>query len=308
MNDTTIDTRLATHEQAALTQHTEPAWLDKELYPFAPHTMPLPAGRMHYVDEGRGTPVVMVHGTPTWSFLYRRLVTDLRDTHRCIAPDHLGFGLSEKPREFGYTPADHAANLATLIDRLQLRDITLVVHDFGGPIGLRYAIDHPENVARIVVLNSWMWSHEGNTDAKRLSSFVAGPIGRVLYRYLNFAPRVVLPMAFADRRNLTPAMRRHYQLPFASRHDRTGPWVLGRELYGSNAFYGALWDARDRLRNTPMQIVWGARDIAFKDADLARWRGAFPDAAVEIAPDAGHFVQEEAPQVLTDTVRRFLGA
>lgn len=283
-----------------------PTWLDPLHYPFASHRCALPAGHLHYVDEGAGEPLLFVHGTPTWSFLYRHLITDLRDRYRCIAPDHLGFGLSDKPAAFGYTPADHAANLAALIDHLGLRRVTLVVHDFGGPIGLHYAIERPENVARIVVLNTWMWSNAGDRAVRRLSRFVAGPIGRALYRYANFSARVILPAAFADKAHLTRAVRRHYTAPFARRAERTGPWVLGRELWNSNSFYEALWDRRERLRHIPMQIVWGARDIAFKPAHLQRWRDAFPDAAVTIAPRAGHFVQEEARELVTDRIRTFL--
>ena len=138
-----------------------PAWLDTTAYPFAHHYAALPAGRMHYVDEGRGEPILFVHGTPTWSFEFRHLIRALCPTHRCLAPDHLGFGLSERPDGFGYRPDDHAANLEAFVEQLQLDRFTLVVHDFGGPIGLPLALRRPERVRRLVVLNSWMWSFDG---------------------------------------------------------------------------------------------------------------------------------------------------
>src|SRR5512133_3021901 len=110
--------------------------LDRSEYPFASHYLQLPMGRMHYIDEGHGSPIVMVHGTPTWSFLYRHLVKRLAADYRCLAPDNLGFGLSNKPAGWSYTPQAHADNLRAFIESLGLRDVTLVVHDFGGPIGL----------------------------------------------------------------------------------------------------------------------------------------------------------------------------
>lgn len=125
-------------------------WLNPSLNPFPTHDLDTGSGRMHYVDEGEGAPIVMVHGTPSWSFLYRQLIRDLSGSYRCIAPDQLGFGLSDKPETFAYTPAAHAQNLERLIDTLGLKDIVLVVHDFGGPIGLSYALTHPENVRALI--------------------------------------------------------------------------------------------------------------------------------------------------------------
>ena len=124
------------------------SWIDPLQYPFQPHYIAVGAGQMHYVDEGRGKPIVMVHGTPTWSFMYRHLIKGLSDDFRVIAPDHIGFGLSDKPENWSYKPIDHAKNLAYLIESLGLEDITLVVHDFGGPIGLAYAVENPQNVSQ----------------------------------------------------------------------------------------------------------------------------------------------------------------
>jgi haloalkane dehalogenase len=112
-----------------------PAWVDRREYPFEPRTLDVDGARMSYLDEGEGAPIVMVHGTPTWSFLYRHLIRELRSRYRCVAPDHLGFGLSDRPRGWSYRPEDQAGNLARLIERLALEDLTLVVHDYGGPIG-----------------------------------------------------------------------------------------------------------------------------------------------------------------------------
>lgn len=128
-----------------------PPWLSRAHYPFAPHYFPTDAGRLHYVDEGNGPPVVMLHGNPTWSFLYRHLIGHLAPDYRCIAPDFIGFGRSDKPADWSYRPQDHAAHLDALMTQLDLRAVTLVVHDWGGPIGLSWALRHPDRVRRLVI-------------------------------------------------------------------------------------------------------------------------------------------------------------
>src|SRR5690349_10562936 len=140
------------------TAASPPVWLDRQAYPFTPRRLKLAAGTVSYLDEGRGDPLLFVHGTPTWSFEYRHLIRALAPRHRCIAPDHLGFGLSERPADLPYTPEAHARVLAEFVDKLGLGRFTLVVHDFGGPIGLPLALDHPERVRGLVLLNTWMWS------------------------------------------------------------------------------------------------------------------------------------------------------
>ncbi len=288
-----------------LTVHERAPWLDRTMYPFVSRDIPLAAGVMHYVDEGAGEPIVFVHGTPTWSFLWRHAIASLRATHRVIAPDHLGFGLSEKPGDC--TPAAHAANLAELIGRLGLRRITLVAHDFGGPIAMAYALAHPENVARIAIVNSWMWNHD-DPRIRRMSRLVASPIGKWLYFGLNASPRFIIPSAYADRRKLTPAIHRHYMMPFARRRDRMATWVLGRELTGSDAFFDSLWTRRAAIGSTPLLLAWGARDPAFGTGYRDRWLAAFPHAQHVGFPNAGHFVQEEAPEELTATLASFVSA
>lgn len=158
-----------------------PAWVDRRQYPFEPHSLDVGAGTMRYVDEGTGPPIVMVHGTPTWSFLYRDLVKGLRDRYRCVAPDLLGFGLSDKPVGASYRPEDQAKRLGRLIDTLGLKDITLMVHDFGGPIGLSYAIERPANVKRLVLFNTWMWSFAGDRQMQWIGRAFGGRVGRFLY-------------------------------------------------------------------------------------------------------------------------------
>ncbi len=286
-----------------------PAWLDRGEYPFQPRFLDLDAGRMHYVDEGEGPAVVLVHGTPVWSFLYRDLIKALSRTHRCIAPDHLGFGLSDKPAGWGYRPEDHARNLRELIERLGLRDITLVVHDFGGPIGLSYAVERPENVARLVVFNTWMWSLRENREAAQISGVMGGALGRFLYKRLNFSPRVLIP-AIAGERKIPPHIHRHYIDAAPTSQARHAMWVCARELVGSSDWYDSLWARRERIRSIPALLLWGLRDRGVQSGvfDLARWQGLFADARTVTYAGVGHFVQEEvAPQVAAE-ISTFLQA
>jgi pimeloyl-ACP methyl ester carboxylesterase len=177
--------------------------IDRRAYPFESRWSDLPQGRMHYVDEGAGEPIVFVHGTPTWSFEWRHLIADLRSDHRCIAVDHLGFGLSERPSGFAYTPEAHAEAFAAFVQGLDLPPFTLVVHDFGGPIALPLALHRPARVRRLVVVNSWMWSLRGERALERAAKVAASPLGRLLYERLNASPRLLMPSAYADRRRLT---------------------------------------------------------------------------------------------------------
>jgi haloalkane dehalogenase len=280
-----------------------PAWLDRALYPFEPKRFTTQEGTLRYVDEGKGSPLVLVHGTPSWSFEWRAVIAALRGSHRVIAPDHLGFGLSDKPAMGAYRPADHARRLLALFDALDLRDVTLVVHDFGGPIGLPIALERGERVRSVVVLNSWLWPLGNDPRVARISRFVGGALGRFLYTQLNASPRWLLPASFARRERLTAEVHRHYLAPFARRGERTAPWVLGRELVGSDAYYAELWEKRDALARMPLTIVWGEKDPAFGARELSRWREAFPSATVRLLADAGHFPQEEAPYEVIAAIR-----
>lgn len=284
---------------------TRDDWVDRSLYPFQSRYLDVGPGRMHYVDEGQGPVVVMVHGTPTWSFLYRRFIRELSRDHRVIAADHLGFGLSDKLAHWGYRPEDHARNLELLIERLELRDVTLVVHDYGGPIGLSYAVNHPENVRGLVFFNTWLWSLAG-TPTERVSRFMSGPVGRFLYTRLNFSPRALVKAAFGDKRKLTRDVHRHYVEAFPTAEDRRGPWVLAGELIASSDWYEALWQRRDRFVDKPALVLWGMKDPAFGGAALERWKAVLTNARVVAYPEAGHFVQEEAPEDAVREVRAFL--
>jgi haloalkane dehalogenase len=285
-----------------------PAWIDRAAYPFAHRSLELNAGhRIHYVDEGAGDTILFVHGTPTWSFEWRHLIGALAPSHRCIALDHLGFGLSDRPHNASYTPEAHARRLDEFVAKLGLRDITLVVHDFGGPIGLPLALETPGRVRRLVVINSWMWSFTGDRNMKRASRIAGGALGRFLYRWLNVSLRVITPSAYADRRKLTREIHAQYLAPFRDRWARGAVlWPLAHALLGSSAHYDRLWTLRDRLAAIPTAIIWGMRDPAFKPYMLDRWITAARNARVTRL-DAGHWPHEEEPEAVIAAIREFVG-
>ena len=283
-------------------------WLDEALYPFAHRSFRTDGYDLHYVDDGSGEPLVFVHGTPTWSFLWRHLLVALRDRYRVVAPDHLGYGLSDKPAAADLTPAAHARRFAELLQHLDLQEVTLVVHDFGGPIGLAWALRHPERVKRVVLFNTWLWSNEGDRNVGTVSRLLGGPLGRFLYRRLNFSPRMLLPSAFGDRDRLSAAVHRHYLGPFPTPATREAPWVLARELMGSNHWYEGLWAKRALLRELPVLIIWGMRDRLMPPRHLLRWQGELPHARVVRIAESGHFPQEEAPDRVLRELEEFLSA
>jgi haloalkane dehalogenase len=284
-----------------------PAWLDRAAYPFRSRFLELAKGRIHYVDEGAGDPLLFVHGTPTWSFEYRHAIRALSRRWRCVALDHLGFGLSERPAGFPYTPEAHAANLAEFVDRLDLRDPVLIVHDYGGPIGLPLALEG--KASRLILLNTWMWPFDDDPEMLRRGRLVGGTLGRFMYRWLNASLRLIMPSAYGDRRKLTAAIHRQYLEPFRDPAARVQVlWPLARAILGSRAYYASLWARAERLGALPALIIWGMKDTAFRPHQLARWETRLPRAAVVRLPAAGHWPHEEAPREVVEAIRGFLGA
>ena len=280
-----------------------PAWLNRSMYPFAPHWFQTAAGRLHYVDEGKGRPVVFVHGNPAWSFLFRNVISQLSGTFRCIAPDHLGFGLSDKPRSWSYLPADHAKNLEDLLLGLDLTNITLVVGDWGGPIGLSFALRHPDRINALVITNTWAWSVKNDWYYQGFSKFTGGPIGRALIRKRNFFARDIVKAAFGDKSRLTPEIHEHYLQPLAIPEDRTGCWTFPREIIGSSDWLATLWNRMGMLQHVRVTLAWGMKDVAFRARELNRWLEAFPRATVVRLEDTGHFVTEEHPDAVVRAIR-----
>ncbi len=279
----------------------------RNIYPFHTQRFAVPGGALSYVDEGAGPPVALIHGNPTWSFYYRRLIAGLRDTRRVIAPDHMGCGLSDKPQRYPYTLSTHIANLERLLSHLDPGPVDLVVHDWGGPIGMGWATAHPERVRRIVVLNTAAFL------SPRLPWRIAvcryPLVGDLAVRGLNaFA---LGGTVMAVERPMRPEVRYGYLLPYRSWRDRVAIQRFVRDIPMRPAHpTWAVVDAIDRnlaaLRNHPMLILWGGKDWCFTDHFLAGWLERFPAAEVVRFDDAGHYVLEDAHEEIVPRVRRFL--
>jgi haloalkane dehalogenase len=285
-----------------------PHWIDRDAWPYSPRRAALAEGRLHYIDEGSGPPAILVHGTPTWSFEWRHTIAALRADTRVLALDHLGFGLSDRPAAAGYRPEDHARRFREWIARVVPREpVHLVVHDYGGPIALDWALDHPERLLSVTVLNSWLWSFDDDAVMRRRGRLAGGWLGRLLYRRFNASLRLVMPSAYGDRTTLTPRIHRQYLAVFPDADSRERVlFALARAILASSSFYDGLWARRTRLSGVPLHLVWGMRDSAFQPYVLHRWQRTFPHAeTVEIAA-AGHWPHEEAPDLVVDALRRAL--
>lgn len=285
------------------------SWLDRRALPYRSRFLATSRGAIHYVDEGPGDAeaVLLVHGTPSWLFEYRHLIATLSRTRRVLAFDHLGFGLSERPRDFAYTPEAHAELLREIVERLELRRFALVVHDYGGPIALPFACEAPERITSLVVMNSWAWPLTEDPELARAARFAGSAIGRFLYRWLNASLRLLMPHAYADKSKLTRAIHAQYLAPFRERDARVRVlWALARALTTSAYSLRELWKQRASLAKIPALIVWGLADRALPPRLLARWREALPQAELAELPDVGHWPQEEAPERVAALLDEFL--
>jgi haloalkane dehalogenase len=283
----------------------------RTLYPFVSRRLPVGDGvSCHYVDEGEGAPVVMVHGNPTWSFYYRELIRELRTEWRIVAPDHIGCGLSDKPEDYPYRLDRHVANLERLVvEHLDLRDITLVVHDWGGAIGMGVAVRHPERIRRLVLLNTAAFLVPWCPLRIRVCRWPV--LGRFLVRRLNGFSRAALTMAVANRARMTPAIRAGYLAPYDSYAHRVAVhrFVLDiplRPTHPTWATLAAIESQLGRLADRPVLACWGDRDFCFTPRFLSRWQEIYPQAAVHRFADAGHYVLEDAGDRVLAAMRTFL--
>jgi pimeloyl-ACP methyl ester carboxylesterase len=264
---------------------------------------------MHYLDEGSGAPLVMLHGNPTWSFFYRRLVLALREDYRVIAPDHLGCGFSDKPQDYDYTLGAHIDNLEKLIIELDLDRITLVLHDWGGAIGMGFAVRHPQRIARIIVLNtSAFFSHR---IPLRIRVCRTPLLGALAVRGGNAFARAALSMAVHHHERMTPAVKRGFLLPYDSWAHRVAVLRFVEDIprKAGDPSFEVLADMEKKLSllsEKPMLIQWGARDWCFNLDFLKGWQARFPDAEVDVYPDAAHYLLEDAHERILPRIRTFL--
>ena len=280
----------------------------RHLYPFEQHYLDLDGLRLHYVDEGSGHPVVMLHGNPTWSFYYRELITALSGQYRVIAPDHIGCGLSDKPQDYAYTLARHIDNLERLVDHLGLESATLVVHDWGGAIGFGLAGLRPDWARRFVVLNTAAFFGPIPWRIRVCRWPVFGPLA---VRGLNAFAGGAVHMACKNRACMTPDVRRGYLLPYDNYANRVAVLRFVQDIptRPADPSYNTIATTEAALptfRDRPLLIAWGLRDFCFHEGFLNGWLDRFPNAEVHRFPNAGHYVLEDAAPDIINRIRNFL--
>ena len=283
-------------------------------FPFAPHYYTGNGFAMHYVDEGSGEPFVLLHGDPTWGYLYRAFIAPLAQRARCIVPDHMGMGKSGAAAErYPYRLWQHIANLEGLLLHLDLREITLVAHDWGGPVGLGFAIRHPERIKRLVLTNTWAFAPWPGGPLPRLIDLIRSERGEafVLEKNGYLKPALIGTTTHAGR--LTPQVLQAYQAPFPTPESRRALLCWSRDIPVTEAdpSFGEMKRVEAGLSlfaQTPALLLWGMNDPVLGVDVLERWRRQFPQAMAHELADASHFVQEDAPDEMLREIVAFVEA
>ncbi|HKW58971.1 MAG TPA: alpha/beta fold hydrolase [Candidatus Dormibacteraeota bacterium] len=275
---------------------------DRALYPFQSRWFDGAGPRIHYVDEGKGRAVVMFHGNPTWSFLYRKVIDELKDDFRCIAMDYPGFGLSERPSGYGYTSAEHADVIGKLVDHLGLDAFIVVGQDWGGPIGMTVALERAKRVAGMVFANTWYWPAQGSLNT--FSLVMSSPPLQWLILQRNSFVNFIMPRSVSTP--MKPEVFKAYQDAQPTPEARRGVAEFPKQIRRARPMLERLAaEAPKALGDKPVELVWAMKDPAFgHPAVLARWQRDFPNANVTRVPDANHYIQEDAPEALAAAIKR----
>jgi len=282
-----------------------PLWLDKTEYPFTSKFMKVNEHHLHYIDEGKGETLLFVHGTPSWSFDFRNLIKKLSTSYRCVAIDHIGFGLSDKPEFYDYSTLNHSNTLEKFIIEKQLQNITLVVHDFGGPIGLNITLNHSSKFKNLVILNSWLWSSSKDSDFIKFSKILRNPILPFLYLNFNFSPRFILPSSFGDKK-ISKAILKQYTSPFSIKKERKGALAFVHSLLNDQDWFETLWQKRHLIAHKPTLFIWGMKDPVIKPKNLEKFQSAFTNSKTVRLETCGHFPQEEESEKVYQAIIEFL--
>ena len=286
---------------------SENSW--RALYPFASHYLPLGPHRLHYLDEGAGEPLLFVHGNPTWSFYWRNLIVAFRDRWRCIAVDHIGCGLSDKPQVYDYTLQQRIDDLMRLVEHLDLTGATLVAHDWGGAIGLGTVERLPSRFTRIVLFNTGAFPPP--FVPWRIAACRLPLVGTLAVRGLNAFARAALSMAVEKPERMTADVRAGLLAPYDSWADRVAIDRFVKDIPFTPRH--PTWQTLERieaglpvLHATPIQLIWGMKDWCFRPECLDRFVSYLPQAEVHRLNDCGHYVVEDAPERIVPLMQQFL--
>lgn len=283
-------------------------------FPFGPHYNDVNGFAMHFVDEGNGEPIVLVHGDPTWGYLYRKFIPILSSHHRCIVPDHMGMGKSGTPKErYPYRLRHHVANLEALLLGLKLDNLTLVLHDWGGPVGLGFAARHPHRIKRLVLMNTWAFARWPSGPFPRLLELIRSEKGEkfVLEKNGYLEPALLGTIHYPE--NLTKSVLEAYRAPYPTPESRLALLCWSRDIPVSER--DPSWGEMKRIEQglaqfteTPVLLLWGMRDPVLPPSVLLMWQRIYPQATTHEIDDASHFLQEDAPERVVTWIEEFLEA
>lgn len=281
---------------------------------FAPHYHHVNGFEMHFVDEGRGEPIVLIHGDPTWGYLYRTFIPILSQHRRCIVPDHMGMGKSGTPRDpYPYRLRHHVANLEALLLHLDLHQMTLVLHDWGGPVGLGFATRHPDRIKRLVLMNTWACAPWPGGPLPRLLELIRSERGEKFVLEKNGYLEPALVGTTHRPENLTKTVLDAYRAPFPTPESRLALLCWSRDIpvHETDPSYPEMKrieEALVRFIGTPTLLVWGMKDPVLPESVLRTWQRIYPQATAAEIEDASHFLQEDAPQRIVLCIAEFLEA
>lgn len=276
--------------------------VDQSLFPFKSNFIEVRKGiDVHYVDEGKGPVILMLHGNPTWSFLYRKMITALKDDFRLIAPDYPGFGLSFAPASYDFLPSTQSDIIASFIDKLGLKDIVIIMQDWGGPIGLNIAAKNPDLVKGLVIGNTWAWPLK-RTGQKLFSSIMGGLVGRWMAKSFNGVWHVFMKKGFVkspSKKELTM-----YRAPFENGNNYKQTAIFPRELSNSSKFLSRIESSLGRLEDKPVLFTWGSKDFAFQQPELNIFQSIFKNHQTRIL-EASHFWQDEKGELAARYIKKW---
>lgn len=274
-------------------------------YPFAAHFLPLQNEKIHYVDEGQGEVMLMLHGNPTWSFFYRNVAKHFAKTNRVVIPDHMGCGFSDKPQDYNYTLENHIENTIALINKLGLKDITLLVHDWGGAIGMGVATRRPELIKKMVIMNTAAFR---SLEIPLRINILRNPVGEWFIRTFNGFAGPATTMAVTKK--LSPLVKKGFILPYNNFETRiaTAKFVRDIPMDAAHPTYKTLSEIESKLKNlnVPVLLLWGEKDFCFTMNFKDRWLEFFPKARVVTYPDAGHYLLEDKQHEVIREIENFI--
>jgi haloalkane dehalogenase len=286
---------------------TRPAWVDDQLFPFESRFVELDGNVVHYIDEGTGPILLMLHGNPVWSFVYREVILALRARFRCIALDLPGFGLSTAAAGNHYRAQDHAKVVVAFVDQLDLSNITLVGHNWGGPLGLHAAEQRPGRFARLILSNTWAWPLNGDPSSELFGRGMGNPFGRALLTRFNLLIDRFIPAAH-KRRKLSEAEMAHYRQAMPTPQRRHPAAVLPGELVGARPFFQDLVAHLDSVHQLPTLILWSDIDPIFTSKYCTRLEATFPNHTTTVLEGVGHFGQSDAPDEFSAAIEAWWDA